>query len=381
MGRRPRRQCRAAVHLLLAWGLRLWALDNGVGDVPAMGWNSWNQFRCDINEGLIRGRRAMVSSGLRDAGYRYVNVDDCWQGYRTSNGHIVPNREKFPSGMRARRLHPRSRTQVGIYSDTAELTCETFPARWATRSWTQPTTVMRSPLARHMCLRLSVLASTQRLGASTTSSTTSAICRTRRSQCATTTRRCATLSMPRDGRSISTFAPGAQAILTSGAGTLATAGGREETCSLSGTSGQPGKSCACHRFCRVSRQPSRGRPSSAHTLVPADVTGRRRTPPPHTDCRLTPRSRPAASQRPGHVGCRPREHVGIRPGQHVPAAPRWEKCRVCFRGRRESLVADGWRRVVRHAPVVGRGGRAVYDGATDGLLVLVHARSTTHSGQ
>ena len=76
MGRRPRRPCRAAVHLLLAWGLPcLWALDNGVGDVPAMGWNSWNQFRCDINEGLIREvARAMVSSGLRDAGYRYVNV-------------------------------------------------------------------------------------------------------------------------------------------------------------------------------------------------------------------------------------------------------------------------------------------------------------------
>ena len=68
MGRLPRRPCRAAVHLLLAWGLPcLWALDNGVGDVPAMGWNSWNQFRCDINEGLIREvARAMVSSGLRD---------------------------------------------------------------------------------------------------------------------------------------------------------------------------------------------------------------------------------------------------------------------------------------------------------------------------
>ena len=47
---------------------------------------------------------------------------------------------------------------------------------------------------------------------------------------------------------------------------------------------------------------------------PVDVTDRRRTPPPHTDCRLTPRSRLAASQRPGHAGCRPREYVGIRPG-------------------------------------------------------------------
>ena len=127
MGRRP---CRAAVHLLLAWGLPcLWALDNGVGDVPAMGWNSWNQFRCDINEGLIREvARAMVSSGLRDAGYRYVNVDDCWQGYRAPDGHIVPNREKFPSGMRALGdyIHGLG-LKFGIYSDTAELTCENYP--------------------------------------------------------------------------------------------------------------------------------------------------------------------------------------------------------------------------------------------------------------
>ena len=130
MGRRPRRPCRAAVHLLLAWGLPcLLALDNGVGDVPAMGWNSWNQFRCDINEGLIREvARAMVSSGLRDAGYRYVNVDDCWQGYRAPDGHIVPNREKFPSGMRALGdyIHGLG-LKFGIYSDTAELTCENYP--------------------------------------------------------------------------------------------------------------------------------------------------------------------------------------------------------------------------------------------------------------
>ncbi len=67
------------VRLLLSLGLSVGAaLDNGVGDVPAMGWNSWNQFRCDINEDLIREvARAIVSSGLRDARYRYINVDDC----------------------------------------------------------------------------------------------------------------------------------------------------------------------------------------------------------------------------------------------------------------------------------------------------------------
>ena len=44
-----------------------------------MGWNSWNAFRCDINENLIREvARALVDPGLRDAGYKYVNIDDCW---------------------------------------------------------------------------------------------------------------------------------------------------------------------------------------------------------------------------------------------------------------------------------------------------------------
>lgn len=91
------------VRLLLALGLSVGAaLDNGVGDVPAMGWNSWNQFRCDINEDLIREvARAIVSSGLRDAGYRYINVDDYWQEYRGLDGHIVPSHKRFPSGMRA----------------------------------------------------------------------------------------------------------------------------------------------------------------------------------------------------------------------------------------------------------------------------------------
>ena len=162
MGRGSRRPCRAAVHLLLAWGLPcLWALDNGVGDVPAMGWNSWNQFRCDINEGLIREvARAMVSSGLRDAGYRYVNVDDCWQGYRAPDGHIVPNREKFPSGMRALGdyIHGLG-LKFGIYSDTAELTCENFPGSMGYEELDAADygNAQRQP-SPAMCLRPSVLA-------------------------------------------------------------------------------------------------------------------------------------------------------------------------------------------------------------------------------
>ena len=157
------RPCGTAVRLLLAWGLPcLRALDNGVGDVPAMGWNSWNQFRCDINEGLIREvARAMVSSGLRDAGYRYVNVDDCWQEYRAPDGHIVPNRKKFPSGMRALGdyIHGLG-LKFGIYSDTAKLTCENFPGSMGYEKLDAADygNAQRPQPSRAMCLRPSVLA-------------------------------------------------------------------------------------------------------------------------------------------------------------------------------------------------------------------------------
>ena len=57
---------------------------------PPMGWNSWNKFACDVNEKLIRETAdAMVSSGMKDAGYVYINIDDCWQGQRDSLGFIA----------------------------------------------------------------------------------------------------------------------------------------------------------------------------------------------------------------------------------------------------------------------------------------------------
>jgi alpha-galactosidase len=55
-------------------------LDNGLGLTPPMGWNTWNKFACNINEDLIRqSADALVSSGLAAKGYKYVNIDDCWQ--------------------------------------------------------------------------------------------------------------------------------------------------------------------------------------------------------------------------------------------------------------------------------------------------------------
>ena len=56
------------------------ALDNGLGKTPPMGWNSWNKFACNVSEKLIRETAdALVASGMKDAGYRYVVIDDCWQ--------------------------------------------------------------------------------------------------------------------------------------------------------------------------------------------------------------------------------------------------------------------------------------------------------------
>ncbi len=56
------------------------SLDNGLGLTPQMGWNSWNKFGCNINEDLIKKTAdLLVSTGLAQKGYKYVNLDDCWQ--------------------------------------------------------------------------------------------------------------------------------------------------------------------------------------------------------------------------------------------------------------------------------------------------------------
>jgi alpha-galactosidase len=70
---------------------------------PPMGWNSWNKFACDINEKLIRETAdAMVKSGMRDAGYIYVNIDDCWMApERDAQGRLQPDPKRFPHGIKA----------------------------------------------------------------------------------------------------------------------------------------------------------------------------------------------------------------------------------------------------------------------------------------
>jgi alpha-galactosidase len=98
---------------------------NGLALTPPMGWNSWNKFACDINERVVRDTAdAMVASGMRDAGYQYVVIDDCWHGPRDSGGFITADPQKFPSGIKALADYVHSKgLKFGIYSDAGRLTC------------------------------------------------------------------------------------------------------------------------------------------------------------------------------------------------------------------------------------------------------------------
>ena len=98
---------------------------DGLAMTPPMGWNSWNNFACDVNEELIRETAdAMVNSGMKDAGYRYIVIDDCWQGQRDELGFIQPDPDRFPSGIKALADYIHSKDlKFGIYSDAGWKTC------------------------------------------------------------------------------------------------------------------------------------------------------------------------------------------------------------------------------------------------------------------
>jgi alpha-galactosidase len=106
------------------------ALDNGVARTPPMGWNSWNKFACKgINEKVVRDAAdQMASNGMKDAGYQYVIIDDCWQTGRDATGNIVVDAEKFPGGIKALADYVHSRgLKFGIYSDAGTMTCAKRP--------------------------------------------------------------------------------------------------------------------------------------------------------------------------------------------------------------------------------------------------------------
>jgi alpha-galactosidase len=123
--------CAASVPLLgLATASPAMALNNGLALTPPMGWNDWNSFGCNVNEQLVQQTAdVIVNSGMRAAGYQYVNIDDCWMASaRDGSGHLVPDPVKFPHGISgvAGYVHGKG-LKLGIYESAGTATCAGFP--------------------------------------------------------------------------------------------------------------------------------------------------------------------------------------------------------------------------------------------------------------
>jgi len=100
--------------------------DNGLARTPPMGWNSWNKFAAKVTDADVRGMAdAMVATGMKDAGYVYVNIDDTWEAGRDAQGNIMTNR-KFPD-MKALADYVHSKgLKIGIYSGPGPKTCANY---------------------------------------------------------------------------------------------------------------------------------------------------------------------------------------------------------------------------------------------------------------
>jgi alpha-galactosidase len=103
---------------------------NGLAKTPPMGWNSWNAFENRIDDTMVRAMAdAMVTSGMRDAGYVYVNIDDTWEGIRDAQGNLTPNK-KFPD-MKALADYVHSKgLMFGLYSSPGPRTCGEYPGSY-----------------------------------------------------------------------------------------------------------------------------------------------------------------------------------------------------------------------------------------------------------
>ena len=97
---------------------------------PPMGFNTWNKFGCEVDETLIRQTAdALVETGMSDAGYRYLVIDDCWQVDRGPDGRIVADPKKFAGGMKALADYVHSKGLLfGLYTDIGPRTCAGRPA-------------------------------------------------------------------------------------------------------------------------------------------------------------------------------------------------------------------------------------------------------------
>ncbi len=103
----------------------------GLAYTPPMGWNSWNTFQTNINEQLVKDiADVMVSSGMKDAGYTYVVLDDGWMAKERDpkTGDLIPDPEKFPNGMKALADYVHSKgLKFGLYNCAGTKTCAGYP--------------------------------------------------------------------------------------------------------------------------------------------------------------------------------------------------------------------------------------------------------------
>ncbi len=120
----------APVLIVLGAAPHAQALDNGLARTPPMGWNDWNAFGCNVSEQLIEQTADyLVSSGLKDDGYSYVNIDDCWMSSsRDSGGNLVADPAKFPDGISGTAAYVHSKgLKLGIYESAGTATCAGYP--------------------------------------------------------------------------------------------------------------------------------------------------------------------------------------------------------------------------------------------------------------
>ncbi|KAI0604242.1 Alpha-galactosidase [Pyrenophora tritici-repentis] len=119
----------AVAFSLVTHSFALVSQDGHTGRLPTMGWNSWNEYGCAINESVFLEVGELLNTlGLKKLGYTYVNIDDCWSNkthQRDSvTGQIRPDSNKFPNGIKhtADEIHKLD-LKVGIYSDAGDTTC------------------------------------------------------------------------------------------------------------------------------------------------------------------------------------------------------------------------------------------------------------------
>jgi alpha-galactosidase len=120
----------APVPLVVGGAAPAHALDNGLARTPPMGWNDWNAFGCNVTEQLVEQTADyLVSSGLKNDGYAYVDIDDCWMTHdRDASGNLVPDPAKFPDGISGVAAYVHSKgLKLGIYESAGTATCAGCP--------------------------------------------------------------------------------------------------------------------------------------------------------------------------------------------------------------------------------------------------------------